>query len=376
MEPEINEFLESIPTKNTRKSYLRGLELFEEFSNRTVSKTIKMRRENLAGNDLKVRRQLEREVERFFVWLQEEKKLSQNTAYSACVAIKSLLSFYDMPLKLRRGVVNRAPTMPKDWIPSIDQLRLLYQIGDLREKNIISMAKDVPLRIGDYLSIKKKDVQPLLTSEKLEQPTFTIQTRKTKTPMTCFLSQETLNLLKLYVPTLRKNNPYLFQGRGMARANEDSINLALKNLVKKANLDTHGLNVRFHMFRKLFISVGATMGLNTDILKALTGKTIKSDMQPYYQGVNLYEQWKKVNNHLQLTQTTSSNGRIASLEELTEIAAEALADLVKPVIREKLIEKGRPTQRDTMGLIYMPNIDKMSPRELLELYVKLKSDEL
>jgi len=211
---------------------LRGLELFEEYTGRTISETVKIRRQNVGGNDPKVRRQLEREVERFFVWLQEQKELGQNTAYSACVALKSLMSFYDLNLKLRRGTVKRVPTMPKDWIPSIDQLRLLCQIGDLREKTIISMAKDVPLRIGDFLSIQKKDVQPLLTLEKPERCAFTIQTRKTKTPMTCFVSQETLKLLKLYVPTLRKNNPYLFQGRGMTRANEDSINLTLKNFEK------------------------------------------------------------------------------------------------------------------------------------------------
>ena len=49
--------------------------------------------------------------------------------------------------------------------------------------------------------------------------------------------------------------------------------------MKKAGLSPEGF-VRFHIFRKLFISVGASMGINADILKMLTGKRIKAQSFP------------------------------------------------------------------------------------------------
>jgi len=302
MQKEVNEFLESITSHNTRKGYLRALELFQEFSGRTLQKTLELRKKDKERN-------LEREVERFYTWIIEVKKLNPNTAYNSVVALKSLMTFYDVSLKLKRGSCSRIPTMPQDWIPSIEELRLMFSIGNLREKLIISMAKDIPLRINDFLSIKKKDVNS-------GQNSFVLRTQKTKTPMRCFLSPESIDLLKIYLSQEGKNE-FLFEGKH-GRLNEDSVNLSLRNLVKKAGISPQGL-VRFHMFRKLFISVGASMGINTDILKMLTGKRVKADMSPYYEGVNLYEQWKKINDHLRLTQT-NGNGRISDMQkELEEL---------------------------------------------------------
>jgi len=351
MQEDIREFLESLTAYNTRKGYLRSFELFEEFTGRTISETVKIRRENLTKVLQRGGRQLERETERFYNWIIEAKQLKPNTAYNCVVALKSLMSFYGMSLKLRRGTCPRIPTMPNDWISSIDQLRLMFQIGNLREKTIISMAKDIPLRIGDFLSIKRKDVEPLLGNETTDDPvdsrllSFTIQTKKTKTPMTCFISEETLGLLKIYCRTLCDDNPFLWQGKDLKRLNEDSVNLSLKNLVKKAGIETHGLNVRFHMFRKLFVSVGASLGLNTDILKALTGKRIKSDMQPYYQGVNLHEQWKKVNDHLRLS-VTRTNGRISNLQEALDLVMKTLRKMVERELKREGYAEARASLRD------------------------------
>ncbi len=312
MQREVNEFLESIISHNTRKGYLRALELFQEFSGRNLQETLRLRKKD-------VERTLEREVERFYTWIIEVKKLSPNTAYNSVVALKSITTFYNTPLKLKRGSCSRIPTMPRDWIPSIEELRLMHNIGDLREKLIISMAKDIPLRVNDFLSIQKKDV-------KNGNTTFTIRTQKTKTPMQCFLSAESVDLLKIYLAQSDSDNGFLFEGKH-GRLNEDSVNLLLKNLVKKAGLSPQGL-VRFHMFRKLFISVGASLGINTDILKMLTGKRVKADMSPYYEGVSLHEQWRKINNNLVLT-GGMTNGRFGAVEQELGELKEALTGLEK-----------------------------------------------
>ena len=320
MQKEVTEFLESVGSHNTRKSYVRGLALFEEFSGRSISETLARRKKDK-------KKDLEREVERFYNWIIDEKKLNPNTSYNAVVSLKSILTFYDLSLKLKRGKCARVPTMPRDWIPSVGELRLMFSIGDLREKLILSMAKDVPLRINDFLSIKKSDLTEVTvpsrdSGDTLTQgpvyPSFMLRTQKTKTPMQCFISPESGDLLKIYLSSATRTNPFLFEGKHGKKLNEDSVNLLLKNLVKKAGISTESV-VRFHLFRKLFISVGASSGLNVDILKMLTGKRVRADMSPYYQGVDLYQQWKKISEQLRLTQG-ASNGRITDMQkELEEL---------------------------------------------------------
>jgi len=341
MQKEVTEFLESIGSHNTRKSYVRGLALFEEFSGRSIEETLLRRKKDK-------KKDLEREVERFYNWVIDEKKLNPNTSYNAVVSLKSLMTFYDMSLKLKRGSCARIPTMPRDWIPSVTELRLMFSIGDLRSKLILSMGKDIPLRINDFLSIKKTDATRVTQGE---SPSFVLRTQKTKTPMTCFLSQESIDLLKIYLSQADKNNPYLFEGKNGKRLNDDSVNLMLKNLVKKAGLSPQGI-VRFHMFRKVFSSVAGSMGMNTDIIKMLTGKRVKADMSPYFEGVNLYEQWQKVNEHLRLA-PSGGNGRISDLQKENEELRRVMRTIAKFVGEEmrKTRLSQKPSKESLKGLM-------------------------
>lgn len=59
-------------------------------------------------------------------------------------------------------------------------------------------------------------------------------------------------------------------------------------------------------------------------------------MLPYLEGVDLYYEWKKVNEHLKLS-VSRSNGIIQNLEELTNLMAKALAELLKPIV-EKILK--------------------------------------
>jgi len=80
METEVKEFLDSILAENTRKNYTRALEVFEEYMEKTISEIIKERREDFKSSDITLRRKLDRETERFYVWLINEKKVADNTA--------------------------------------------------------------------------------------------------------------------------------------------------------------------------------------------------------------------------------------------------------------------------------------------------------
>jgi hypothetical protein len=130
MEKEVKVFLDSVLAKNTRKTYIRALEIFEKYTKQTISEIIKQRREDFRSDDITLRRRLDRKVEQFYVWLINEKGLKPNTAYAYVTGIKSIMSFYDVNLKLK---IKKRRSKTNDFVPSIKQLREIYEIGNLED---------------------------------------------------------------------------------------------------------------------------------------------------------------------------------------------------------------------------------------------------
>lgn len=77
------------------ESHLRSFELYEEYSQRIIADTIRIRTENFAKTDLKAKRELltevEREVKNFRTWLEENKSFEPTTAHYYSASLKSLL---------------------------------------------------------------------------------------------------------------------------------------------------------------------------------------------------------------------------------------------------------------------------------------------
>lgn len=62
-------------------------------------------------------------------------------------------------------------------------------------------------------------------------------TKKEKILAKGFLSDETCQLLKVYLPTIINNeNPYLFSSGGKKAISDDTVNATLKVLAKKAGI--------------------------------------------------------------------------------------------------------------------------------------------
>lgn len=103
MQSEIQEFVSVLGGYNIRKGYLRGFELFEEFSGRSVVKTIEERRARFNGGDPEISRQMEKEVESFSDWLEEVKGFQSTTAYYYSISLKSLLA--GLPVGIAVGLL-------------------------------------------------------------------------------------------------------------------------------------------------------------------------------------------------------------------------------------------------------------------------------
>ena len=95
MQPEIEEFVTELKAYDTQEDHPRSLELYEEYSQRSIADTIRICRERFGNADLKVEGELlievEREVKNFRAWLEETKNLEPATAHYYAVSLKSLL---------------------------------------------------------------------------------------------------------------------------------------------------------------------------------------------------------------------------------------------------------------------------------------------
>lgn len=95
MRSKTEDFLVELENLDIQKNLPRSFELYEEYSQRNINDTIRIRRENFDKADLNAKREREVEVEReikdFRTWLEETKNLESSTAHYYSTSLKSLL---------------------------------------------------------------------------------------------------------------------------------------------------------------------------------------------------------------------------------------------------------------------------------------------
>jgi integrase len=205
------------------------------------------------------------------------------------IGIRQIFRYYQMPIRLRAGSkVAKTVKTTKNFPLTIEHVRTLFKVADLRERVILSMATDLGLRIGDFIALKKSDL-PTLDQE--PPISFDVMTDKEDVIAQGFLSQESIDLLEAYLPTLeRKNgNVHLFPSNGQSNISDEWMNRLLQNLADKARINLNGKSLTFHCFRKMFLSAAIDSGIGLTAGKKLCGKAIAESDDTYLTTVNLKE---------------------------------------------------------------------------------------
>lgn len=192
--------------------------------------------------------------------------------------------------------ISKTVVSTKDFVPTPQQYREMYNVaGDLRSKLIISAGKDLAWRIGDFTKIEK-DMLPNLDQD--APIPFDLITEKEDVLAKSFLSQETVDLLKRYLPTLPQDNSYLFPSNGEGYFDPESINRILRDLAEKAKIKTpKRKRLRFHAFRKRFLSECANLHIDVNTAKVLVGKQVEKDMLTYLSEVEHREARRSTRTH-------------------------------------------------------------------------------
>jgi hypothetical protein len=202
------------------------------------------------------------------------------------------------------------------------------------------MGKDLGWRIGDFVKIRKEQLPDL------EQDTpisFELITEKEDVIAKSFLSGETVDLLKQYIPTTPKENSYLFPSNREKHIDADTINRTLRRLAKRSNVKIpRNKRLRFHAFRKRFLSTCANLSIDVNIAKILVGKDVESSMLAYLSEIEHRKAFLKVQDVLKLTEIPMRKTKKPTSELEKEL--EDLKRLVHGIIAlggRDLIEKAK-----------------------------------
>jgi len=163
-----------------------------------------------------------------------------------------------------------------------------------------------------------------------------------------FISEETVELLKQYLPSLPEHNPYLFPSKNGSKNHlgEEAINRALRKLAKKANVVIPTRKrLRFHAFRKRFLSTCADLSIDVNTAKILVGKNVEASMLAYLSEVRHREAFIKIYEKLRLTEKPEFKTARRDTTQL-EKELEDLKRLVHGIIAlggRDMVEKAKKT---------------------------------
>ena len=371
---EFLSYVEEAKSKSTHKEYKHGIEAFVEWFGKEANAILALRHQDVvSGEPIKKKRFL-REIEKFHAWLlkpihtikgKPNQKYSMNSARTMCLGIRQLFRFYEMPITLPSGSdVGKSVISTKDFVLEAQHIQAMFKVGDLRGRVIVSMAKDLAWRVGDFSKLKKDQLPDL---EQEAPILFELITEKEDVLAKSFLSQESIDLLRTYLPTLPKDNPYLFPSNRDKNLDNESVNRVVKDLATKASIRIpKQRRLRFHCFRKLFLSTCANQSVDINISKILVGKHVKKDMLTYLASVDLKKGFMRVQEILALTKLTRQvEMKTKELEELRKELEEqrrivkAMAMIYGEEIQRKAIEALRKEGKVS------PDLEFKNPMEAL-----------
>jgi integrase len=326
----VQEFLNSVSNPRTRKGYRFGLNKFVEWFGKPAEEILSIRQEDLTqrpGENLVEYRnraaRFEKEIEKFHSYLIET-GYSINSARNMTLGVRQLFRYYQMPVTMRSGSkVSQTVKTTKNFPLAIEHVRKMFQVANLKERMVLALAVDTGLRISDFLAIKKTDLPPLDAKPPIA---FTLLTQKEKIPAHCFLSKETVDLLKTYLPTLKnKNNAYLFASNGKSHISDEAVSKMLNRLAQKAQIDLNGKSLTFHCFRKMLLSASIDSGIGLTAGKKLCGKAIARSDDTYLTTVKLIEKFIQLKKFLTIKQSPEIESQ--QIEKLGSLVAKLAEEL-------------------------------------------------
>ena len=276
----------------------------------------------------------------FHRWIKKQPKengtgfYSDNSAKVYANAIRGYLRHVgvvaDLNLVQRTEISNVESQPTLDYPFDLKTKEALLRVANTEEEYIVSVGVSFGLRIGDFKTITRGMLEPLLNKDvPIQMPK--IMTKKEGVPAYPFIDRDAKEAIRRL---LREMD---FQGKTkssdrMLDLTSRQINDMLKTLYRKAGVPIADYTVRFHILRK-FLTDKLSNVCSGDKWKWFVGKKTSS---PYVSSEGL-EAYKKVMEFTCVNgnRVRESSGRIEQLErEIEELRKKAVAPEDIQMIRE------------------------------------------
>ena len=331
----LQEFLDQVPKQKTKQNYKNNIERFSEWFKKSPEEILQMRKEDLTQLpeedqiDFNNRaNRFEREIVKYHS--ETLKRLDNiNSARTYTVAIAQLFSYYRMPLMLSKSQkkISKTTKTTKSFPLTIEHVRRMFDVADLRERVVLSLATDLGLRISDFISLKIDDLPSLDDEPPIP---LEVMTKKEDIVAHGFLSGETVGLLKIYLPTLnKKENPYIFPNTNGNHISDVWLNELIQGLAVDSKIQINGKALTFHCFRKMLLSASINSGIGLTAGKMIGGKSIPQSDGTYLTTVKLRELF------IQLKAYLTIQSQIGRNSETVESLKTTISNLEKSM-NEKL----------------------------------------
>jgi hypothetical protein len=197
----------------------------------------------------------EKRTMEFKVWMLAQGQ-SENSAKSAAnSAVRGFFSYHRAPLEFRKTEKTKlaeAERVTEDYRFSREDLKKMADFGDLTEKYVVVAGKSFGLRAGDFLKIRRGDLEAYIDRE----PPISIgkyMTQKENAPAFPFIDSDAKPVVKLMLEKMDREGRKEPNERVLGFKDEQPLTGALQRLAGKAGINHGNKVVRFHCLREFLI---------------------------------------------------------------------------------------------------------------------------
>jgi len=263
----------------------------------------------------------------------------QNTARTRVQIIRAFYNSQCEQIRGLKGKIVKQTIAKGEHIFSLEDLKAIREIGDYRDKAMISSATSLGWETSAFLDLERDFVKRLVERAKSQKSDFIMfETTRAKSGE---IRLGILNPIALY--DLEK---YLEATESEATERlfpitPQALIKWLGSMTEKANIKTIG-TIKFHLIRKFLMSALSSAGLNEFQIDLILGKAIEPSKLTYLQTLKneAFEKYKKAYPmHLSLSTNVNGNAKFNQTLDLAIKMVESFENLRKHLKGQGLLKK-------------------------------------
>jgi len=221
----------------------------------------------------------EKKALEFKTWVVKQKTqrgetYSEGASKTFTIGVRSFFAYHRKDLKFRTAEAKKlteARRKKEDYRYTRENLGEMANITDLQGKYIITAGKSFGMRIGDFLKLRRGDLEPYL---KLTPPISIgeLPTEKEGVPQCPFIDSDALPIIQAMIYEMNRQSR-IGPEEKILSIEETQVNNILKKVTSQAGINPGNKRIRFHCLRK-FLTDRLSSHMSESKWKQIVGKKI------------------------------------------------------------------------------------------------------